>query len=362
MPPTEHDHWMQRCLQLAALGGGNAAPNPMVGAVLVQGDRVLAEGWHTKAGAPHAEVECLRAFGDRAVPDNAVLYVNLEPCAHHGRTPPCADLLIARNIKHVVIGQRDPFPGVAGKGIQRLKEAGVDVVEDVLHDACRWAQRRFLTSVENGRAYIILKWARSADGFLDQRPRTARGVQRISSPATDTRVHQWRSQEQAILVGSRTVLNDDPSLTVRHVDGPQPLRIVVDRKGVTPAASALYSSSAPTLLITGQYREELSVEQLVVSPSDDPILSLLDALQTRLIRSVIVEGGAELLNHFIQRQLWDEARIITGGVHFGQGTEAPALQLPANWTTNAGVDRIDVVVNTNSPSYPNRPKDPSWHW
>lgn len=341
---------MQRCLDLARKATGSAAPNPLVGAVLVRNGALLAEGWHQAAGGPHAEVACLRAFGDGPIPDDAILYVNLEPCAHHGRTPPCADLLIARGVKQVVVGQRDPFPQVAGKGIQRLVDAGVQVTENVLLDECRWVQRRFLTSIEQGRPYVILKWARSADGLLDRHPRTERGVQRISGPATDVLVHRWRSEEQAIVVGSRTVMNDDPSLTVRHVEGRQPLRVVVDRKGITPASSRVYSDGHPTLLITERQRTDLPVEQLIVEPNTHVITAVLSALQARSIRSVLVEGGAQLLGHFLREGLWDEARVIHGNVVFGSGTPAPHMNGKPVLSRVYGDDRIALFVKEHNPA------------
>lgn len=341
---------MQRCLDLARKAAGTAAPNPLVGAVLVRNGALLAEGWHQAVGGPHAEVACLRAFGDGPVPDDAILYVNLEPCAHHGRTPPCADLLIARGVKQVVVGQRDPFSQVAGKGIQRLVDAGVQVTENVLLDECRWLQRRFLTSIEQGRPYVILKWARSADGLLDRYPRTERGVQRISSPTTDVLVHRWRSEEQAILVGSRTVMNDDPSLTVRHVEGRQPLRVVVDRKGITPASSRVFTDGRPTLLITERLRIDLPVDQLIVEPNMHVINALLSALHTRSIRSVLVEGGAELLGHFLREGLWDEARVIHGNVVFGSGTPAPHMNGTPVLSRVYGDDRIALFVKEHNPA------------
>lgn len=345
---------MQRCLRLARLGAGSAAPNPLVGAVLVHGDRILAEGWHKIAGGPHAEVECFSAFGDGPVPEDAILYVNLEPCSHHGRTPPCADLLIERRVKHVVVGQMDPFPQVAGQGIQRLKDAGIAVTLDVLKDECRWTQRRFLTSVEKGRPYIVLKWAHSADGFLDKHPRGERGVQRISSPETDVLVHRWRSEEQAILVGSRTVVNDDPSLTVRHVEGRKPLRIVLDRSGIAPMGSKVFDGTASTLLFTGAPRPALDVEQVVIG-DEDPIDQMLSELHRRSIRSVLIEGGAELLGHFIKRGLWDEARVITGEAVFGAGTPAPELDGSLVHSEVIGMDRIDLLT-------PRPTVGASWDW
>lgn len=348
---TEHDLYMRRCIQLARNGAGHVAPNPMVGAVLVAGGRVLAEGWHRSYGGPHAEVECLRAFGDRAVPADAVMYVNLEPCSHHGRTPPCTDLLIARGVKRLVIGCGDPNPEVNGKGIARAREAGMSVTEHVLFDECRWLNRRFLCSMETQRPRIILKWARSADGFLDDHGKTAR----ISSPATDVLVHRWRAEEQAIVVGSRTVVNDDPSLTARHVEGKDPLRVVIDRGGVAPSTSKVFDDSAPTLLLTSRERRDINCDRIIVDPSEDPIRALLNELHRRHVRSVLVEGGARLLGHFLDQGLWDEARVITGSGRSGGGTSAPIFDHDPVRSRMSGSDRIDFFINGT-------PVPDTWDW
>ena len=358
---VEHEKWMRRCLQLAALGATSAAPNPMVGAVIVLNGRILAEGWHRKAGEPHAEVECLRAFGEGPVPEQAVLYVNLEPCAHHGRTPPCAELLIQRNVRHVVIGHRDPFPLVAGKGVDLLRKNGITVVENILADECRWFQRRFLASVEQGRPYVVLKWARSADGFLDQHPRTLRNVQRISSPTSDVLVHKWRTEEQAILVGSKTVVNDNPTLTARHVEGRQPLRVVLDRKGISPEESKVFDKSTPTLLFTTEPRKGIDVEQVIVPPGSDPVAFILNELHQRSIRSVLVEGGAELLQHFIRSGKWDEARVISSAVKLARGTAAPVLGVELARTEQMREDRLDFYVN-GSTSLKGTVPPSEWAW
>lgn len=354
----DHAHWMRRCLQLARLGASGVAPNPMVGAVLVQGDRLLAEGWHQRAGGPHAEVECLRAFGDGPVPEDAVLYVNLEPCDHHGRTPPCTELLIGRGVKKVVIAHTDPFPAVGGRGVARLRDAGVDVIVGPEEAQARWTNRRFLHSIGKGRPYIVLKWARSADGLLDRHPRTGRNVQRISDPATDVLVHRWRSEEDAILVGSRTVVNDDPRLDVRHVQGRPPLRVVIDRETRTPAASKVFDGSAATLLFTSRVRPELPVEQYVLGLIDDPLDHLLAELHRRSIRSVLVEGGAGLLGRSIGRGLWDEARVISGRTSFKEGTPAPVMRDPLRSFDHAA-DRIDLFVNARQHPIP---PHATWHW
>ena len=359
---SDHSIWMQRALQLARSGAGTVAPNPLVGAVLVQSDRILAEGWHHRWGGAHAEVECLRSFGDGPVPSDATMYVTLEPCSHHGRTPPCADLLIARGVRRVVVAHADPYPEVSGRGIERLRSGGVEVRVGVDEREARWTNRRFLTAIQHGRPYIILKWAHSSDGFLDRHPRETRGVQRISSPDTDALVHRWRSEEQAILVGSRTVVNDDPALTVRHVQGRPPLRVVLDRSGTTPAASRVYDGKTPALLFTGAVRHELAVEQVLVGPEEDPLDRLLAELHQRSVRSVLVEGGAELLMQFIGRGLWDEARVIAGTPHFSQGTKAPVLPGPPERMLAIGEDRITFHLDPASPALTGTFPLPAWPW
>lgn len=353
---------MQRALQLARLGAGWVAPNPMVGAVLVQGDRILAEGWHKRYGGPHAEVECLRVFGGAPIPDDAVLYVTLEPCSHHGRTPPCADLVIARGIKKVIIAHPDPFPEVSGRGIAKLRAAGIEVSVGTDECEARWTNRRFLHSVTHERPYVILKWARSADGLLDKHPRSERGVQRISSAATDVLVHQWRSEEQAIMVGSRTVLNDDPTLNVRHVAGRQPIRVVLDREGISPSSSKVFDGSIPTLLFTHQERTGLSVDQVFISHGEEPIPVVLAELHKRGIRSILVEGGAQLLDQFLASGRWDEARVIQGIPEFGQGTAAPELHTVAQRILHVGEDHIALHINTATSANPTILIPNEWPW
>jgi len=346
---------MQRCLQLARNGAGEVAPNPMVGAVLVQGDRILAEGWHRAYGGPHAEVECLRAFGDGAIPADAIMYASLEPCAHTGLTPPCTDLLIARGVRTVVVGCTDPDPRVAGMGIARLREHGITVIEHVLEEECRWTNRRFITSIEQQRPYIILKWARSSDGFLDRHPQELRSAVRISCLATDVLVHRWRSEEQGIMVGSRTIVNDDPRLDVRHVAARSPLRVVLDRNAASPKGSKVFTDGGPTLLFATKQRDELSVEQYLIDPKDEPLEALLKELHRRKIRSVLVEGGGELLTHFFRLGLWDEAREIVGDVLLQHGTVAPRMANPPTRSFTSDVDRIHLYSRQNTP-------DPAWSW
>lgn len=338
---------MARCLQLARMGAGTAAPNPMVGAVLVHGGRILAEGWHHRPGTGHAEVQCLSAFGAGAVPSEATLYVNLEPCAHHGRTPPCADLIIARGVQHVVIGHEDPFPAVAGRGIARLKAAGIRVDVGPLADEARWMNRRFLTSVVRQRTYVVLKWARSADGLLDKEGRSERRGTPISGAESAVLVHRWRSEEQAILVGGTTVLKDDPQLTVRHVVGRQPLRVVLDRSGAAPSDSAVFTDGGPTLLITDRKRHDIDVEQVVVERNEAVLNRLLAVLHERQIRSLLVEGGARLLKAFLDSALWDEARIIEAPLVLGAGTVAPMPQGVLQGRIHVGADSVTTYVRSD---------------
>lgn len=361
MNTAHHDTFMGRALELARLGGGTVAPNPLVGAVLVSGGRILAEGWHKTFGGPHAEVECLRAWGEDPLPDDAILYVTLEPCSHQGKTPPCADLLIARGVQRVVVAHEDPFPEVAGRGIAKLRDAGVEVTVGVGEHEARWTNRRFLMSVQEQRPYIILKWARSADGFLDRRPRTERGVQRITCAATDVVTHGWRAMEQAILVGSRTVVHDDPSLTVRQVPGRQPLRVVIDRSGITPDDSQVYDSQAPTLLVTRTARAGLAIEQHLLQDDADPLDQVSRELHRRGIRSLLVEGGAQLHQAFLQRGLWDEARIIQGTPRFGDGTPAPMIATAPLRTVVSDVDTIEHHLDPASPIAAHAPL-PTWPW
>lgn len=344
---------MERCLQLARNGERSAAPNPLVGAVLVQGDRVLAEGWHERAGGSHAEVVCLGRW-PTPVPKDATLYVNLEPCSHHGRTPPCADLIIERGVKKVVIAHVDPYAEVSGRGIERLRMAGVHVEVGVEADHARWLNRRFLTSIERSRPYIVLKWARTIDGFIDGSPRAHRGSFRISSPTTDVLVHGWRATEQAIMVGSRTVVQDDPRLDVRHTVGRDPLRVVLDRDNSIPSDSHIFTDGAPTWLATRNARSDVNIARTLLV-GDSPLPTVLEELHRGMVRSILIEGGAELIGHFLRMGLWDEARVITGAVHAGTGTLAPALHLVPTRSFTSGSDRIDLYTNNTEPL-------PRWSW
>ncbi|MFM6925278.1 MAG: bifunctional diaminohydroxyphosphoribosylaminopyrimidine deaminase/5-amino-6-(5-phosphoribosylamino)uracil reductase RibD, partial [Ferruginibacter sp.] len=324
---TVHEQYMQRCLQLAAMGAGKVAPNPIVGAVLVYEDRVIGEGYHQKYGEAHAEVNCINsvAEADKKLIAESTLYVSLEPCAHFGKTPPCADLIIQNNIPKVVIGCRDSFKEVAGKGIERLKDAGIKVVVGLMEEECLELNRRFFVFHEKKRPYIILKWAQSSDGKI-----AATGEARsfISNEFTNRLVHKWRAEEAAILVGTNTVLLDDPSLTARLWPGNDPVRLVIDTALKLPLHLKLFDRTVKTIVFNFvKTAEEEDLVYYQLKKEENIPVQIADALYLMNIQSVIVEGGAMLLQSFIDIGLWDEAREISNEqLTIGNGLSAPVLK------------------------------------
>ena len=340
---------MWRCLELARLGGGYTAPNPMVGAVLVYEDRVIGEGYHQLYGQAHAEVNCVNSVTAEDVPliSRSTLYVSLEPCAHFGKTPPCADLIIRMRIPKVVVGCRDPFPQVNGKGIEKLLAAGVEVKLGVLEEECKELNRRFFTFNTLHRPYIVLKWAQSANGriagamgvggigpaagLVNGEGVGMAGVGErvfISNEYTNRLVHKWRSEEAAILVGTRTALADDPSLTVRLWSGPDPIRLVIDKELTLPVTLKLFDGTVKTIvfnMLRHEGGENLSFYQLAGDSS--LVHQVCQALYQLKIQSVLVEGGARLLQSFIDEGYWDEARVITNNeLELPGGLAAPVLR------------------------------------
>ena len=322
MDSTFDEFFMQRCLQLAKLGAGHVAPNPMVGAVLVHQGRIIGEGYHRLYGFAHAEVNCVSSVKpeDLALIPASTMYVSLEPCAHHGKTPPCANLIVAQGIKEVVIGCVDTFSKVAGKGIEILKNAGITVRTGILEQECRDLNSRFFTFHEKKRPYIILKWAQSPTGYMssvDGKP------VRISNAFSDRLVHRWRSEEMSIMVGTNTALLDNPRLNNRLWTGKDPIRLVIDRTLKIPRKHHLWNGSIPTLFFTAQASAEKETVQV---DFEQPLLpQIMQHLHENSIQSVLVEGGADLLNQFITTGLWDEARVITGTKVFPGGLAAPVL-------------------------------------
>ncbi len=322
-----HELYMHRCLQLASQGAGRVAPNPMVGAVLVYQSKIIGEGYHQQYGGPHAEVNCINSVleTDKQFIALSTMYVSLEPCAHFGKTPPCADLIVENKIKHVIIGCRDSFAKVDGKGIERLIAAGITVEVGVLEEESLELNKRFFTFNEKKRPYIILKWAQSNDGFIGA------GVSErifISNELSNRLVHQWRSEEAAILVGTNTALQDNPSLTTRLWQGNNPLRLVIDRDLKLPASLKLFDGSTKTIVFN--YKKQSDGDNLIyqqLNKDEDELPQILSSLYQQQIQSVIVEGGSKLLQSFIDAGLWDEARVITNiEMTIGKGVASPVLK------------------------------------
>lgn len=323
---TTDELFMRRCIELASRAAGNVAPNPMVGAVLVHEGRIIGEGYHRQFGQPHAEVNCINSVAeeDKALVPLSTLYVSLEPCAHYGKTPPCADLIIQKKIPKVVIGTRDPFTEVNGKGIEKLQEAGIEVALGILENECMQLNKRFFTFHTQHRPYVILKWAETADGKIS---RGTADRLLISNELTNRLVHKWRSEEAAVLVGTNTALLDDPSLNVRWVKGNDPVRLIVDMDLSLPAHLKIFDQRQHTVIFnTIKHNEEIQPNYYQVTSDVSLVQQVLNACYQLKIQSLIVEGGAKMLQSFIDDESWDEARIITNtNMYAGPGLLSPVL-------------------------------------
>lgn len=316
---------MQRCIDLAQLGKGRVAPNPMVGCVILKDKHIIGESFHSHFGSSHAELSAIESVIDKSRLEFATVYVSLEPCAHFGKTPPCVDLLIKYKIKKVVIGCRDINPLVSGKGIQKLRNAGIEVVEGVLEEECKRLNKRFFTFHEKKRPFVILKWAQTSDGYLDKlRQKGEVGMNLISAQETKALVHKWRSEEQSILVGRNTIINDNPSLTVREYKGKNPIRIVIDSQLQISSDVNIYSEEAPTIVFN-RLKNEVKENIEWVKISETSTSNILAELYKRNIISVFVEGGSRTLQYFIIDNVWDEARVIVSNINFGDGIKAPVI-------------------------------------
>lgn len=340
---------MRRCLQLASLGRGHVSPNPMVGAVVVHEGRIIGEGYHRCYGKPHAEVNAIASVADERLLTESTLYVSLEPCSHYGKTPPCAELIVAKHIPRVVVGCLDPFPAVSGRGIARLREAGVEVVTGVLEEECLALNRTFMTFQTHHRPFVTLKWAQSSDGYIDRLREPSEPAARISDYVSAVWVHRLRAEADAILVGTRTAIADNPSLTARLWPGRSPLRVVLDEHARVPAGSRLFTDGLPTLLVTGEATDypvlPPSVEVVRLPFGQALIPALLDELYRRRLQHLLVEGGAALLQSFIDSGYWDEARVETGPMRLDEGVAAPILSQPSQRSERCGRARIDWYEN-----------------
>lgn len=327
-----HDElYIKRCIELAQKALGNTYPNPLVGSVIVHNGKIIGEGYHHKAGEPHAEINAIHSVANKNLIPESTIYVSLEPCAHFGKTPPCALKIKELGFKKVVIGAMDSYDKVNGKGKKIIEDAGIEVVSGILEKECIDLNKRFFTYHEKKRPYIILKWTESADSFLDKdfRPTS------ISNPLVNQWVHQLRADEQAILVGTQTALNDNPSLTVRNTEGNNPIRVLIDFDLKVPDHFKIYNQEAKTLIFNTVKDEIQDNIQWIIIEKDNFLPNLMRVLYQHQIQSIIIEGGSFTLQQFIDAQLWDEAIIIKNkNLKLKNGTKAPELKATPIKTKN----------------------------
>lgn len=320
---SKDEIYMRRCIQLAGNGKNNVSPNPPVGAVIVRNDQIIGEGYHVRCGENHAEVNAIDTVEDASLLEDCTLYVSLEPCSHQGKTPPCADLIIGRRIPRIVIGCHDPSPKVNGKGIRKLTDAGRDVTVGVLEDECRALIAPFTVFNTLCRPYIVLKWAESADGYIDIN-RTGGNPVRLSTPLTAMLAHKRRAEADAIMVGTRTAVLDNPALTVRNWYGKNPTRVVPDRHLTLSPSLRLFDDSARTLVYTHKLRQPRGKTEFITLGREQNLLpQILGDLHGRGIQTLLVEGGSCLLKSFIDNNLWDEIYVEESKTVLGAGVKAP---------------------------------------
>lgn len=344
-----NEKYMLRCLDLAELGKGSVSPNPLVGCVIVSNNKIVAEGYHKQYGGLHAEVNAINAVSNDKLLKDCTLYVNLEPCVHYGLTPPCTDLIIEKQIPRVVVGTKDPFSKVSGKGIEKMKKNGIEVVTGLLKEECLKLNRRFFTFHNKKRPYIILKWAQTIDGFIDiDRSEENYGEPTWITGDTALRlVHKIRSEEDAVMVGTNTAKKDNPSLTVRHWKGKNPLRVVIDKNLKLPEDLNLFKPAAATIIINSlsDFEKEF-LSYIKIDFTEDIITQILNILFNRKVLSLIVEGGKELLESFIVRHLWDEAHIFIGNKFFFKGIHAPSFKGILSAEEVLDNDRLKIFINS----------------
>lgn len=314
-----HERFIRRCFELASKAQGNVAPNPLVGCVIVdEHQKIVSEGYHQAYGGPHAEVNAIKHLPSDIELSQCTVYVSLEPCAHHGKTPPCAELLVASGAKKVVIANLDPHEKVAGKGIALLEAAGIEVISGVLEEEGAHLNRAFFTYHQKQRPYIVLKWAQSLDGYIDiRRVNNEKGVHWITTPECKQLTHSWRAELQAILIGTGTALIDDPSLTVRESAGRNPLRVLIDRSLKVDKNAKIFNSEANTLVYNTVKDGHEDHIEWVKLPFENLRQEMLDDLYERNVISLMIEGGAKTLQNFINANLWDETRLLEGPKYFG---------------------------------------------
>jgi diaminohydroxyphosphoribosylaminopyrimidine deaminase/5-amino-6-(5-phosphoribosylamino)uracil reductase len=344
---SQPEIYMERCIQLALKGGNAVAPNPMVGCVIVQEGKIIGEGYHEIYGAAHAEVNAINSVENKELLKNCVLYVSLEPCNHQGITPPCSDLIVKYQIPEVVIGCTDSFEKVAGKGIEKLKNAGIKVTTGLLENNCRNLNKRFFTFHEKKRPYIILKWAQTQDGFISRLEEDIQNNNWITGEESKILSHQLRVSEQAILIGTNTARIDNPELTARLLPGKNPLRIVLDKDLSLVDNLHIFDQSTPTLIINALKNEVLPNLEYIKTEWKNVAQETLEILYKKEITSLIIEGGTHTLNSFISAGFWDEAFVFTGNKKFEKGIKAPLIKGKKEKLPNPGNDLLSFIKNTN---------------
>ena len=338
---------MKSCLDLAILGFGDVAPNPLVGCVIVYQNKIIGEGYHQNFGEAHAEVNAINSVKDKNLLKESTLYVNLEPCAHFGKTPPCSNLIIEHQIPKVIIGCIDSFSEVSGKGIAKMESEGINIIVGVLEKESLELNKRFFTFHNKKRPYIILKWAQTTDGFIDidRTNNSTNNDNWITTPPSKKLVHQWRSEEQAIMVGTNTALNDNPQLNVREVKGKNPLRLVIDLNLRLPNTLHIFDKTIPTIVFNSLKNEKNNNLEYIKIEKETLIPQIIQELYEREIQSVIIEGGKQLLTTFIAQNLWDEARVFTGIKAFNTGLNAPIIKSHPNLTKKIDTDILNTYIN-----------------
>lgn len=346
---SEAEKYITRCISLANQGLGSTYPNPLVGCVIVENGNIIGEGWHQKAGKPHAEVLAIASVKNKSLLKKATLYVSLEPCSHYGKTPPCADLIIHHSIPKIVVGCLDPNPKVAGRGVKKLLEAGGKVSVGILEEECKKLNKRFFSFHLKKRPYIILKWAQSLDGFIAPKEQENGSPFWITGEAVKQLVHKWRSEEQAILVGTTTVLKDNPQLTNRLWEGNNPVRVILDQHLKISQNAAVFNGNIKTIVITSTINSEIAAYNNVyfetIEFGKNLAKNICEVLYKHKIQSVIIEGGTQTLQTFIDAQLWDEARVFTGNKMLKQGIQSPNFKEKANQTFSVAEDQLSLYFH-----------------
>jgi diaminohydroxyphosphoribosylaminopyrimidine deaminase/5-amino-6-(5-phosphoribosylamino)uracil reductase len=344
-----YEKYIARCIQLAKNGLGTTYPNPMVGSVIVYENKIIGEGWHEKSGEPHAEVNAINSVKDKSLLKKATIYVSLEPCSHFGKTPPCCDLIIKNEIPNVVIGTVDPNEKVSGNGIKKLIEAGINVTVGILEVECNELNKRFFTFHNKKRPYIILKWAESKDGFIAPLEKLEKKPVWITNPYSRQLVHKWRSEEQAILVGTQTVIDDNPKLDVRDWTGKNPVRVVLDQNNRISNDSQIFDNHIKTIVFS-RLKPTVEKENIIFEVIDfkqNIAIQIADKLYKHQIQSVIIEGGRQTLQTFIDSNLWDEARIFIGNIQISEGIKAPILITKPFEKLSIGDDELILSRNND---------------